>query len=817
MLAVCKDRYVSKTWTLFRIHHQTYLTSRNYNHKSLSGIEVNSEEIVTKLHSCTEFYTAKCFHALLIVLGEVQSVHAGTRLINVYARLRNISLSRCSFDQIEKKNTYTWNSMISAYIHNGRLREALSCVYQMLSSHDARPDFYTFPPILKTCHNVFDGMRIHCWVSKLGLEWDVFIAASLVHMYCRFGFCDGALMIFNDMPFRDMGCWNAVISGFCQNGNAEGALCILDKMRSVGIKMDGMTVASILPICVQKNDILRGVLIHLYALKHGLEWGDIFVSNALINMYAKFGELGQAEKLFNQMVVRDLITWNSMVSAYEQNNQPNKALKCFSEMQLSGFEPDLLTLMTLASSIAQTKHIEHSATIHGFILRRCWILEDIVLGNAIVDMYAKMGYIDYAREVFYNLPCKDVVSWNTIITGYAQNGLASEAIEAYSLMKNCKGITPDRGTWVSILPAYSHLGSLREGMKIHGQVFKVCLHLDVFVGTCLINLYGKCGRLGEAMSLFYEIPRDNSIPWNAMISCQGVNGHGLASASLFRDMLDDGVKPDSVTFLSIFSACSHSGLVDEGKRYYDLMQQKFGIKPNLRHYGCMVDLFARAGQLEMAYDFITKMPLQPDASVWGALLSACRVYGNVELGKLASDNLFSVNSEDVGYYVLLSNIYANSGKWECVDEVRSLARDRGLRKTPGWSSIEIRNKIEVFYTGGNQSHPQYKKIYEELGILTAKVKTLGYTPDFSFVLQDVEDDEKEHILASHSERFAVVYGLLNTPPKSSVCIFKNLRICGDCHNVIKFMSKVTEREIVVRDSNRFHHFKDEICSCGDHW
>ncbi|RAL50188.1 hypothetical protein DM860_007862 [Cuscuta australis] len=814
MLAACKDRFISKK-PLLRVCHQTYLTSRNCIPISLSGVELNSEEIVSKLHFCTEFHSVKCLHALLITFGKAQSVHTGTRILNAYARVGNVSFARSSFDQIEKKNTYTWNSLISAYIRNCRLCEALRCVYQMLSSHDARPDFYTFPPILKTCRNVSDGTKIHCLVSKLGLEWDVFIAASLVHMYCRFDVFDCAIMIFNDMPFRDMGCWNAAISGFCQKGNAVGALSILQKMRSVGVKMDGITLATVLPICVQQNDIRCGMLIHAYALKHGLDW-EIYVSNALINMYAKFGELGHAEKIFNQMAAKDLITWNSMVAAYEQNDHPNKAIECFSVMQLNGFQPDLLSLVSLTSSIAQTKIFRYSTSIHGFILRRCWIPEDVVLGNTVVDMYAKMGYVDYALEVFNKIPCKDVISWNTIIAGYAQNGLASEAIEAYCMMRECEGIPPNQGTWVSILPAYAHLGSLREGMKSHGQVFKVCLHLDVFVGTCLIDLYGKCGRLNDAMSLFYEIPRESSVPWNSMISCQGVHGHGLASIQLFRNMLDDGVKPDSVTFLSLLASCSHSGLVDEGKQYFDLMQQKFRIKPSIRHYGCMVDLFARAGQLETAYNFITKMPLQPDASVWGALLSACRVYGNVELGKLASDNLFSVNSEDVGYYILLSNIYANSGKWERVDEVRSLARDRGLRKTPGWSSVEISNKIEVFYTG-NQYHPQYKKIYDELEMLTAKMKSLGYTPDFSFVLQDVEDDEKEHILANHSERLAVVYGLLNTPPKSSVCIFKNLRVCGDCHNVTKFMSIITEREIVVRDSNRFHHFKDGICSCGDHW
>ncbi|KAF3965394.1 hypothetical protein CMV_010408 [Castanea mollissima] len=308
----------------------------------------------------------------------------------------------------------------------------------------------------------------------------------------------------------------------------------------------------------------------------------------------------------------------------------------------------------------------------------------------------------------------------------------------------------------------------------------------------------------------------SSVPWNAVISCLGIHGHGEKALKLFNEMLVEGVKPDHVTFVSLLSACSHSGLVDEGQWCFRMMQEEYGIKPSLKHYGCMVDLLGRAGHLEMAYNVIKNMPIQPDASVWGALLGACRIHGNYELSTFASDRLFEVEPENVGYYVLLSNIYANVGKWEDLDKVRSLARNRGLRKTPGWSSIEVNNKVDVFYTG-NQTHPKCEEIYNELKVLTTKMKSLGYIPDLSFVLQDVEDDEKEHMLTSHSERLAIAFGIISTPPKSTIRIFKNLRVCGDCHNATKFISRITEREIIVRDSNRFHHFKDGICSCGDYW
>ncbi|CAA0838397.1 Pentatricopeptide repeat-containing protein [Striga hermonthica] len=620
-------------------------------------------------------------HALLLVSGKALSVFYATRLVNKYSFIDNVSLARDTFDQISIKDSYTWNSMLSAYVRNSHFDEAIKCAFEMLSSTDVRPDFYTFPSILKACKSLCDGALFHCWVLKLGFECDVFVAASLVHMYCRFGFSSRAYTIFRNMPFRDMGCWNSMISGFCQSGNHKKALAVFDEM------------------------ILRGIAIN-----------------------AGFGY-----------------------------------------MEL------------------------HNRSIRAALL--------------------STGILDSARRFFEQLPFKDVISWNTMITGYAQSGFASEAINLYRAMKEKDNLKPNQGTCVSVLPAYAHLGDLRDGTRIHCLVLKQNLDADMYVGTCLIDLYGKCGRLSEAMLLFSEVPKETSVTWNAVISCHGL---GQTSVRLFHDMLSERVNPDEVTLLSLLTACSHSGLVDEGKRYFHSMEQEYGVKPTLKHYGCMVDLFGRAGLLEEAYKFIETMPVRPDSSIWGALLGASRVHGNFEMGQKASGQLFELDRENVGYYVLLSNIYANFGRWDGVDTVRSLARDRGLWKTPGWSSVELNNELEVFYTG-SRSHPQSEDIYKELASLNSKLKSLGYIPDYSFVLQDVEDDEKENILSSHSERLAIVCGILNTPPKSSIRIYKNLRVCGDCHNVMKLISKVTEREIIVRDSNRFHHFRDGFCSCGDYW
>ncbi|KAJ1407941.1 Tetratricopeptide-like helical domain superfamily [Sesbania bispinosa] len=336
-------------------------------------------------HSCTKVDVAKQLHALLVVLGKAQNVLLSTKLVNLYVTLGDISLSRCTFNLIQKKNIYSWNSMIAAYVHCGRYHEAMNCVNELLSMSSLRPDFYTFPPILKACIHLVDGKKIHCWVFKMGFEHDVFVASSLIHLYSRFGALDVAHKLFVDMPVRDVGSWNAMISGFCQNGNAAEALCVLNSMKVEGVKMDKMTVSSMLPICAQSNDIISGVLIHSYVIKHGLE-NDVFVSNALINMYSKFGKLQDAQRVFDHMKVRDLVSWNSIIAAYEQNNDPTTALRFFKGMQLVGIQPDLLTVVSLASIFGQLSDQRISRSVHGFVVRQEWLEGDVVIGNALVNI-----------------------------------------------------------------------------------------------------------------------------------------------------------------------------------------------------------------------------------------------------------------------------------------------------------------------------------------------------------------------------------------------------------------------------------------------
>ncbi|OEL30139.1 Pentatricopeptide repeat-containing protein [Dichanthelium oligosanthes] len=711
------------------------------------------------------------------------------------------------------------NSLISAFSRAALPRLAFPLLRRLLAgARPLRPDDFTFPPLFRAAPGPAPAAQLHACALRLGLlHPNVFASGSLVHAYLRFGRVAEAYRVFDEMPERDVPAWNAMLSGLCRNARAADAVALFGSMAGEGHAGDAVTLSSVLPMCVLLGDRALALAMHVYAVKHGLD-RELFVCNALIDVYGKLRMLEEAQRVFDGMAMRDLVTWNSIISAYEQGGKVAAAVELFHGMRESGVSSDVLTLVSLASAVAQCGDERGAKSVHCYVMRRGWDARDIIAGNTVVDMYAKLSKIEAAQRVFDNLPARDVVSWNTLITGYMQNGLASEAIRTYNHMQKHEGLKPVQGTFVSVLPAYSSLGALQQGMRMHAMSVKTGLNLDVYVSTCLIDLYAKCGKLAEAMLLFEHMPRRSTGPWNAIIVGLGIHGHGAKALDLFSQMQQEGIKPDHVTFVSLLAACSHAGLVDQGRSFFDSMQTVYGIVPIEKHYACVVDMFGRAGQLDEAFEFIQGMPIKPDSAVWGALLGACRIHGNVEMGKLASQNLFQLDPENVGYYVLMSNLYAKIGKWDGVDAVRSLVRRQNLQKTPGWSSMEVKGSVNVFYSGTQtEPHPQHEEIQRELQDLLAKMKSLGYVPDYSFVLQDVEQDEKEQILNNHSERLAIAFGIINTPPRTPLHIYKNLRVCGDCHNATKYISKITEREIIVRDSNRFHHFKDGHCSCGDFW
>jgi pentatricopeptide repeat protein len=368
-----------------------------------------------------------------------------------------------------------------------------------------------------------------------------------------------------------------------------------------------------------------------------------------------------------------------------------------------------------------------------------------------------------------------------------------------------------------VLNACASLAALEEGRHVHQQIVQSGCESDAFVGSSLINMYVKCGSIDDAWNVFKRMmPTQDMVAWNSMLGGYSMHGHAQEVQTHFDQMCEAGIKTDTVTLVYLLSACSHAGLVHEGLHYFDAMGSVHGICAMVEHYVCMVDLLGRAGHLHKAEDLIKTMPCEPNVGVWNALLGACRIHGDVEMGERVVKQVLELDPADAAGYVLLSNIYAAAGKWDLSANVQQLRKERGVKKQPGCTWIEVNNKVHTFVVD-DKHHPQMVHIEAELERLSCKMKDAGYVPDTRFALHYVDEEEKVLHLRQHSEKLAIAFVLISTSPGTPLRIFKNLRICGDCHTFTKLVSKLVGRAIIVRDANRFHHFEDGLCSCRDYW
>eukprot|EP01018_Ginkgo_biloba_P038145 Gb_41325 [translate_table: standard] len=731
----------------------------------------------------------------------VLTSHQHTHLI-FFVDAAPVHRATCAATLVKSKRQSQANT-ISALCRETRLK------YQLSIPLDSK----SYASLLEACTNVKQLKQVHTCMLRSGLEPNIFLATKLVNTYTMWGDMDNARQVFDKCGKPNVFLWNAIIKGYAKNGPYQEALMLYYQMRWVGILPDNFTFPFVLKACAGLSALQEGKEIHNHIVRTGFQ-SDVYAAAALVDMYAKCGNIEFARHVFDKMSTRDLVSWNAMIAGCVQNERDNDSLMFFQQMQLAGIPPDSVTLVSALTACAHLAALQQGKWIHACILRSGFE-SDVIVATGLVDMYAKCGKIEIARQLFDKMHKRDVVSWDAMIAGYVQNGHVTDALAIFQRMQ-LAGIKPNAVTMVSLLPACAHLGALQQSKCIHGYIIRRGFELDVFVETALLDMYAKCGSIEIARQLFDTMSNKSVVSWSAMIAGYGMHGHGQDALALFKQMQETGMKPNDVTFIGVLSACSHAGLVDEGWRYFESMSQEYCIAPRVQHYACMVDLLGRAGLLDEAQDFIKKMPVEPSAGVWGSLLGACRIHCNIELGERVAERLFELEPEHAGYYVLLSNIYAAAGRWDDVTKVRTMMKDLGLKKPPGCSLIEINNKIHAFYVG-DRSHPQSEKIYAMLENLAGQMKEAGYVPNMNFVLHDVEEEVKENLLYSHSEKLAIAFGLLNTSTGTPIRIMKNLRMCGDCHNASKVISKIARREIILRDANRFHHFNDGSCSCGDYW
>ncbi|CAL5407898.1 unnamed protein product [Camellia sinensis] len=602
------------------------------------------------------------------------------------------------------------------------------------------------------------------------------IGIKLMRAYAACGQPGIARYVFDEIPDRSVVFFNVMIRSYVNNQFYQDALLLYKNMSNYNTNPDHYTFPCVLKACSGSENLRVGIQIHDAAVKVGLN-ANLFIGNGLIAMYGKCGCLVQARRVLDEMLHRDVVSWNSMVAGYAQNGQFDEALGVCREMVSLSVKPNAGTMASLSPAVTNTS-------------------ADNVM---------------FVKEMFVKMAKEGLVSWNVMMAAYVNNSMPAEAVGLYSEMEAC-GLEPDAITIASVLPGCGDLSALLLGRQIHEYVERKRLRPNLSLENALIDMYAKCGCLRDAREVFDGMHGRDVVSWTSMISAYGMNGHGQNAVALFSRMQDSGLTPDPIAFVSILSACSHAGLLDEGQYCYKLMTEEYRLVPRLEHFACMVDLLGRAGRVDEAYNFIKKMPMEPNERIWGALLSACRVYSKMDIGLIAADHLFKLVPEQAGYYVLLSNIYAKAGRWKDVTTIRSIMKNRGIKKMPGVSNVEIDRLVHTFLAG-DQSHPQSKEIYEALDVFVGKMKEVGYVPETHSALHDVEEEDKENHLAVHSEKLAIVFAIINTKPGTPIRITKNLRVCGDCHIAIKLISKIAEREIIVRDTNRFHHFQNGVCSC----
>ena len=569
----------------------------------------------------------------------------------------------------------------------------------------------------------------------------------------------------------------------------------------------------VISLLLQSRNIFQIRQIHSQVIVHGM-LQNLNVVNKLLYIYAQHKALSDAYVLFSGMRERDAISWSVIIGGFAKVGDYIRCFEIFKELIQSGVRPDNYTLPFLIRACRDMVNILNGRVIHDIVLKHGFGSNRFVCA-ALVDLYAKCKVIEDARKLFDKMPSRDLVTWTVMIGGYAECGNVYESLVLFVSMRK-EGVVPDKISMVTVVSACAKLGAMNRARLVHDYVFGNKFSLDLILGTAMIDMYAKCGCIDSARDIFDRMKEKNVVSWSAMIAAYGYHGHGRKALDIFSMMLSSGTLPNAITFVSLLHACSHAGLIEEGLRFFSLMWDEYSVKPNVKHYTCMVDLLGRAGRLDEAAKLVESTTVNKDEGLWGALLGACKIHGHIELAEKAGNSLLQLQPHNAGHYVLLSNIYAKAGRWKDVAKIRDRMTQSRLKKVPGWTWIEVDNNIHKF-SSGDETHPRSKEIYEMLKDLNEKLEVAGYVPDTIFVLQDVDEEVKVGMLYAHSERLAIAFGLIATPVGIPIRITKNLRVCGDCHTFSKFVSSVTQRVIIVRDANRFHHFKEGVCSCGDYW
>nr|XP_018675834.1 PREDICTED: pentatricopeptide repeat-containing protein At4g14170-like isoform X2 [Musa acuminata subsp. malaccensis] len=615
------------------------------------------------------------------------------------------------FGEMLHRDVVSWNSLISMFSSNGLYSDAVSLLLELKRS-DLSVNSVSLISALPACAALQDedcGKGIHGLAIKAGLDLVVTVGNAFIDTYGKCGDSDASMRAFQSMQEKNDVSWNSVIGSLVHAGLYEDALEKFKEMLAIKVKPNSITISSLLPALVELGCFDLGKEIHGYIIRNYM-YSDVFVANSLVDMYAKSGCWNKGSDIFYRMDNWNVVSWNAMIANFAQNGAELEAIGLVKEMQDCGEFPNSVTYTNVLPACARIASLVKGKEIHARSIRVCSNC-DLFVSNALIDMYVKCGRFDLAQNVF-NVSQRDQVSYNTLIVGYSESPLCSEALDLFLDMRSV-GIEYDVVSIVGALSACGNLSALKQGKEIHCLSMRKLFDTHLFVANSLIDLYTKCGRIALGKKIFDRISNKDVASWNAMILGYGMQGELEAAINLFDLMKDEGLEYDHVSYIAVLSACSHAGLVERGKRYFNQMLAQ-NIRSTQMHYACMVDLLGRAGLMTEAAELVRSMPFEADSNVWGALLGACRIHGNIELAQLAAEHLFKLKPGHCGYYILLSNMYAEAGRWNEADQVRALMKSRKVKKNPGCSWVQIGNKLHAFLVGEGSQGSELDLCYNEL-------------------------------------------------------------------------------------------------------
>lgn len=683
-----------------------------------------------------------------------------------------------------------------------------------------------YVPLLQEClekNSVIKVGSVHAQIIKTGFSQELFLMTSLVNVYAKCGMMETARKVFDNLPKRNVVTWTSLMTGYIHNLQPKLAISVFKEMVEVGGYPTNYTLGIVVNACSSLLDIEFGKQIHGYIIKYDLSY-DASIGNALCSLYSKCRSLYMAIKAFQRIEEKNVISWTAAISACGDNGNSAMGLDMFVQMLSEGVEPNEITLTSVLSLCCTMQALDLGSQVHSLSIKLGYD-SDLPVVNSLMYLYLKNGFISGAKMLFDGMNTVSLVTWNAMIAGHAEmTSLAEDGLSAYSCGTEAlqifqrmhrSGLRPDLYTFSSVLTICSSLVALEQGEQVHAQTIKTGFLSDVVVATALLNMYNKCGSIDKASKAFVEMSKRTLISWTSMITAFAQHGHSQQALELFEDMRFVGVRPNKITFVGVLSACSQAGKVDQALAYYEMMKNDYRINPVMDHHACLIDMFVRLGQIEEAFDFIKKTDLEPNEFIWSILIAGCKSQGKLELGFSAAEQVLDLKPKDPEIYFLLLNMYLSAGRWKDVSRVRKMMRDEKINKVVDWSWISIRDKVYAFRMGSKKHQSdESAKVLEDL---LNRARAIGYQDEMNL---EIVDEGKEEAAASpasaqHSEKLAVAFGLLNTSTNAQIRFIKSISMCRDCHNFMKFVSILTSRTIVIRDSKRLHKFCGGQCSCKD--